>query len=92
MHRRADRDGAAYAFTITNDGATTTGSITPQLAGVDPSQFQIATSTCTTLANGMTCTISIAFAPTSSGAKTAAFSVLANPGGTVTVPLAGSAP
>ena len=86
----AGTTGAAYAFTITNDGATTTGMIAPQLAGIDATEFTIAGTTCTTLANLVSCTVSVAFAPSTAGAKSASLTISAAPGGVATAVVTGT--
>ncbi|MDH3714186.1 MAG: autotransporter domain-containing protein [Gammaproteobacteria bacterium] len=72
-------------------GAATLTSIT--LGGADPGQFNLSLGTCTTGAPSLahpngTCSITVAFAPTSVGFKTASIAV-ASPVITRTVPLSG---
>ncbi len=77
-------------FTVTNQGGQVSGVPAVSLTGVNAAQFAIAGSTCTaTLAPGASCVVQIRFAPTTTGAATAAISVSATPGGTVTGDLLG---
>ena len=80
-------------ITITNTGTVASGSLAVQATGSDPGQFTKATDTCTgqTLAGGATCTLGIKFAPTTAGAKSAGFTVLGTPGGSVTSVVTGTA-
>ena len=80
-------------ITITNTGTVASGSLSVQATGSDPTQFTKATDTCSgqTLAGGATCTLGIKFAPTTAGAKSAGFTVLGNPGGSVTSIVTGTA-
>jgi len=78
------------AFTITNLGGQVSGVPSAMLTGAGAAQFAIAGNTCTaTLAPGAACTVQVRFAPTTTGAATAALSVSATPGGTVMGTLSG---
>jgi hypothetical protein len=85
-------DTLVLAFTVANPAdAPATGPIAPKLAG-DTSSFTITTTTCTTpLAPGANCRISVAFQPTTIGAKSATLMVSAQPGGTASATLSGLA-
>lgn len=72
---------AAVTFTVRNTGEATSGPITAALAGTNLNQFAISANTCTVpLAGGATCTVSVRFAPTSGGDKSASLQVSASPG------------
>ncbi|HMG56550.1 MAG TPA: choice-of-anchor D domain-containing protein, partial [Kofleriaceae bacterium] len=78
--------GATTAtFTVTNTGGTPTGAITIQPAGSDPDEFATSADTCAghILAAAGSCTFVGTFSPTSAGAKSALFEVIAEPGGSV---------
>jgi hypothetical protein len=60
--------------------------------GTGANQFTIGANTCTAaLAVGATCSITVSFAPTTGGAKVANLVITGTPGGTIGVPLAGTA-
>ena len=69
-------------FTVTNDGAVTSGTIHDHIIGTDTTEFTIPyqTNNCdlVTLAPGASCTIGVYFGPTSSGAKSASVQAYAN--------------
>ncbi|MBA3464837.1 MAG: choice-of-anchor D domain-containing protein, partial [Deltaproteobacteria bacterium] len=80
----------AQTFTVTNLGGQVSGVPAATLTGAGAAQFATAGNTCTaTLAPGASCTVQVRFAPTASGAASAALSITATPGGTVTAALAG---
>jgi hypothetical protein len=83
-----------HAFTVTNTGTQPSGLIASALAGTDPTQFSIVTATDTCTAKSIpaagTCSISIVFAPTSLGAKSASLTLTATPGGTATATVSGT--
>lgn len=65
-------------FTIVNSGGVPTSMPTVSLTGNDPGQFKIASTTCTApIAAGGTCTVDVAFAPTSYSTKSASLTVVA---------------
>ncbi len=80
------------AFTVTNGGGAVTGTISVTPAGADPSQFIKSADTCNgnTLAAAATCSFTIAFRPSTRGAKSASYAVHANPGGDVTASVNGN--
>ncbi|HEX5826160.1 MAG TPA: choice-of-anchor D domain-containing protein [Candidatus Limnocylindrales bacterium] len=64
--------------TVSNTGVadlTVTGAT---LTGTDPTEFTITANTCTTVAAGGSCTISVAFGPSTAGAKSASLSIAHN--------------
>lgn len=79
------------SVSISNAGMEATGALTVTLAGVDASQFAITSDACTgiVLMESESCVVSLAFAPTSQGAKVASLEVVGMPGGMLTVALAG---
>lgn len=83
----------ATQFTVTNAGPGTSGTFAAAtLSGVNASEFGITADTCIgqTLGSGLTCTVSVRFAPTSAGAKTATLNVTGTPGGTSSSALSGT--
>ena len=82
----------AVVLSVTNVGDGAVGDLTTTLAGVDPDQFVRTATTCElTLAPGGTCTVSIAFAPTSRGTKSVDVEVSGSPGGLTATTLTGLA-
>jgi len=83
-----------HTFVVTNTGTQPSGPIASTLGGTDPTQFSIvtATDTCTgvAVAAGATCNISVVFAPTTAGAKSASLTLTATPGGTATATVSGT--
>ncbi len=84
-------------FTVSNAaGNAPTGTLAVSLTGTDASQFAITSSgtTCasgtTTLAGGASCVVKLHFSPTTTGAKSAALSVSATPGGSASAALTGT--
>jgi YVTN family beta-propeller protein len=95
--QEATTEGTPQTATLTNNGATP---LTFTISNTDATEFpESNTDSCTTasgqLAVGASCTISIAFAPQSTGAKTATLTVTDNsngiPGSTQTISLSGTA-
>lgn len=90
----ATMTSAPHAFTVTNTGTQPTGAIASALGGTDPTQFSIvaATDTCTgtSLPVAGSCSISVVFAPTTAGAKSASLTLTATPGGTATATVSGT--
>jgi hypothetical protein len=82
---------APIEFTVTNLGSTTSGSLAIALGGPNPADFIIVTNGCfAALAPGASCTLSIAFAPTTTGARNADIRVQGSPGGTATASISGT--
>ncbi|HVE82558.1 MAG TPA: choice-of-anchor D domain-containing protein [Myxococcales bacterium] len=79
-------------FTVTNAGGQVTGALAVALGGAGAAQFTKPADACNgaTLAAGATCTIRVRFAPSSLGAAGAAVTVTGDPGGTLTIPVAGT--
>lgn len=65
---------APVVFTLSNPSPWNTGAIATGIVGANPSDFAIVASTCTALAPGETCTVSVAFGPTATGARSATLS------------------
>jgi len=82
----------ANVFTVVNTGSARSSTISVALTGTDVSQFSIVGDNCSgvRLNGGASCTISVSFAPTSTGAKTAALSVSATQGGNAVASLTGT--
>lgn len=70
----------ATRFSISNAGAQPSGVLAPMVTGASATDFSITAATCTgvVLAPGDTCTIDVAFAPLSSGMKSAILAVSPN--------------
>lgn len=68
-----------------------TGSIRIEISGTHPADFQVTRDTCTdqSLPLGGTCVLDIRFAPGAAGARQAAVTVSASPGGSVATQLSG---
>jgi FtsP/CotA-like multicopper oxidase with cupredoxin domain len=77
---------APKLITVTNTGNGTLNITNIALAGTNASQFAMNRSACgTTLASGVSCTISVTFTPTSTGNKTARVAFSSNSSGTPTI-------
>jgi hypothetical protein len=73
---------ADFVFTVKNVGDVSSGTVSVSLGGVDAAQWQLKSTTCgPALAAGGTCTATLNFAPTTSGAKNGALNASATPGG-----------
>jgi hypothetical protein len=80
-------------LTVRNPGATPNTINSVLLSGPDANQFTITTNTCTTgltLPPGGSCTVSVTFAPTTSGTLVAALVVIGTGGSSATATLTGS--
>ncbi|GEJ56690.1 choice-of-anchor D domain-containing protein [Anaeromyxobacter diazotrophicus] len=97
--------GAAQTVTLTNGGTAPVASLAAGLSGGNAAEFQVVSSSCgTTLAAGGSCTVAVAFAPATSGAKAASLVITGTDGvnpipaqavaltGTDVAPVAGLAP
>jgi CSLREA domain-containing protein len=84
---------AATQFTVENAGPGTSGTLAVTLSGANASEFGITGDDCSgnTLGDDATCTVSVRFAPTSAGAKSASLNVTGTPGGTQSSALTGTA-
>src|SRR4051812_42519976 len=88
-----NQGSSSQTFTITNGGQQTTGAMTVALGGTDKAEFQVTADGCgkQTLAVGTgSCQITVRFAPTGLGAKSASLTVSASPGGTAVAQLSGT--
>ncbi|MER6998564.1 choice-of-anchor D domain-containing protein [Streptomyces sp. NPDC000410] len=74
--------GPGQTFTLTNTGATTVSVSGVTLAGANPADYTITGNNCggAVLAPTGTCTVTVAFAPTATGLRTATLSVASNAG------------
>jgi hypothetical protein len=76
---------ASQVFTLTNIGGRQTGILQTALAGLNPDQYKLVSETCSgrRLRPGDSCSVTIAFAPTVTGAAYAQVNVTADnpPGG-----------
>jgi hypothetical protein len=83
---------ASVRLTVTNTGATATGAMATTLGGSDRAELSIADDGCAgrMLGAAASCSIDVAFRPTSAGVKTASLSVSADPGAGAAVRLAGT--
>ena len=81
----------AQTFTITNKGGVTSGTITASIGGTDSTQFGISSNNCTSLGQGLSCSIGVVFKPTSVGMKAGTLSLAASPGGPATATIGGTA-
>jgi two-component sensor histidine kinase len=86
---------AAQTVTVTNSGSAPLTVTAATITGANSSDFAVSANTCTTsiAANG-TCSISVTFTPTATGARAAALTITDNAGGTAgaqqSVPLSGT--
>lgn len=80
---------ASLGVTVTNSGTTTSGTIT---VTAPTGAFSITTDTCAgdTVPAGDTCTVTVQFAPTATGAQASSIVLNATPGGPRTVNLTGT--
>ena len=83
----------ATQFTATNAGPGTSGTMAVTLSGANASEFGITQDNCTghALTFPGNCTVSVRFAPTSVGAKSATLNITGTTGGTQTSALTGTA-
>lgn len=80
---------APQVVTITNIGSTFAGPIQYTLSGPAPGEFQVSSTCAGGLAPGAVCTMSVVFAPLSTGSRTATLTVTA-PAFSATVSLSGT--
>ncbi|HEX8110221.1 MAG TPA: choice-of-anchor D domain-containing protein, partial [Kofleriaceae bacterium] len=88
---------STMSCTVTNNGEAPSGALSIVLAGSDPGQFSLAAPSSgdcmpgtTQLAGGSTCTVRVAFDPTTTGAKSARVDVSGTPGGSGSCTLSGT--
>jgi hypothetical protein len=80
-------------FTFQNaTGAPSTGLLEADLTGTGAAQFRIVADTCTgnSVDSGLTCKVTVRFAPSSAGAKAATLTVSGTPGDSASVTLTGT--
>lgn len=84
-------DPTSQSFTVQNNGSTATGPIAISISGtgLGTTDFMQSGTTCTSLAAGATCSVTITYSPTVASADAVA-TITATPGGTTTVALAGT--
>ncbi len=88
-----NQGSASQTFTITNGGQQATGAMSVALGGTDKAEFQVTADGCgkQTLAVGNgSCQITVRFAPSGLGAKSASLTVSASPGGMAVAQLSGT--
>ncbi|MBL0220461.1 MAG: choice-of-anchor D domain-containing protein [Myxococcales bacterium] len=83
---------SATTFTVSNPAAVATGALGVTVTGANAGDFAIGTTTCNgaVLPANSTCTVSIAFTPSSTGARAASVRVSGTPGGTAIASLVGT--
>ena len=82
---------SGQSITIYNTGGVPLTGITPSIIGTNASDFAISSNTCSSLALGATCTISVTFTPPSTGTFNATLSIADNAvGSPQSVPLSGT--
>lgn len=81
-----------FTIQIDNTGDVSSGIPTPSLAGANSGEFAYASHCAAAIPAGGSCTVDLAFSPSSGGSKTATFSLTATPGGTVSFMVSGQAP
>ncbi len=78
-------------FTVKNTGGVASGNVALALGGTNASEFGIASGTCMgALGAGLTCSVAIKFAPTTTGMKTATLTASGMPGGSAVATLTGT--
>lgn len=83
--------GTATPFSVLNMGAQATGVPSFALLGTDANQFTLGTNNCAIgVPGGASCTVNVAFAPTSRGMKNASLQITTNPGGMAFASLGGT--
>ena len=88
-----NQGSSSQTFTITNGGQQATGAMSVALGGTDKGEFQVTADGCgkQTLPVGTgNCQITVRFAPSGLGAKSASLTVSASPGGTAVAQLSGT--
>ena len=82
---------SGQSITLYNTGGVPLTGITPSIIGTNASDFAISSNTCTSLALGAACTISVTFTPPSTGTFNATLSIADNAvGSPQSVPLSGT--
>jgi hypothetical protein len=83
----------ATTFTVTNSGTQSSGSPTVTKGGANPDDFVVVADNCTgnpVPGSSGTCTVQVAFKPSTQAAESATITVAASPGGAVTANLTGT--
>ena len=83
------QSSASLTAIVTNTGGVPTGVLAPSVTGADAAMFTALGCTGATLAAGTSCTVTVTFNPTSTGAHSAMLSVTATPGGAAATTLGG---
>jgi len=83
---------AETTFTVTNTGASSTGTIAVSVSGSDAAQFKRGTDSCDGAALGVggSCTVKVRFAPTAPGARAGSLTLMSAAAGTATASLGGN--
>jgi len=80
----------SFTFTVTNSGQQAAAALSTNVTG-DATDFSVVGNTCgATLAGGSSCTITVAFAPQTAGAKSATVQLSSNPGGDIGATVTGT--
>lgn len=84
--------GSPVVVSFHNSGFQRSGAVSLALGGVGKDQFTLSNDTCTgaAVAPGASCTVTVTFAPTLSGAIAATLTLSANPGGDTAITLTGN--
>ena len=79
------------SLTIANTGSAPLKVTSVSLGGTNAADFSVSANTCSTVATGATCTISVSFKPSAAGNRTATLTIADNaPGASQTIPLSGT--
>jgi hypothetical protein len=81
-----------FTFTVSNNGTLASGSPTVSQAGPNKADFKIVSDTCTgtPIPGNGTCTVAVAFKPSTLAAESASITINASPGGSVTAKTTGT--
>lgn len=89
--RAVDATGPAQAVTVTNTGGASLAVSGATVTGANPGDFAVSSNTCSTVAAGGSCTVSVSFRATAAGSRTAALNISDNAAGSPhTVALSGT--
>lgn len=84
-------NNSTATMTLTNTGGVMSGTPSVVLGGADMALFTVASNTCVAaLAPAGTCTVTVRFAPTTTGLKAGTLTVTATPGGMAVAALSGT--
>ena len=81
-----------FTIQIDNTGDVASGVPVPSITGTDAGEFAYANHCTAAIPAGGNCTVDLTFSPSTGGSKSATFSLMATPGGTASITLAGQAP